>query len=379
MATTTPEGMVGYNPILPGQTTTSNESGPTTTPSGFVGYNPILPGSGSPGANPSPSPDSPTPTVPTPTTAPPTTVDHAGLGGMSGLQLATWALQQVAGFSPADASQLATYYMNFFTTQGITDPTTMQEYIGADLPSQPVFQKNFPGYADAIGNGYVRSIGQYVQAEEGITAVMLQGGVPKDMINPTSVGGLISQGVSVNEVAQRVNNGLDAAMNAPAEVQNYFLQQFGTGQGTNALATVFLNPNIDDVTLMKMYAGSQIRGAAAASNLTIGQGLSQRLADQGQTYSSAQSAFKNLTAQAGLFEQTVGENSSQTPVPGTQNANLPLDVNNQGVSAAFGLDANAVQQVHQTALARENEFRGGGGASTTQAEGFSGLAQSKSS
>ncbi len=272
---------------------------------------------------------------------------------------------------------LGNFFWSQIVNQGITDPTTIGDMIGTLLPSTGQFQTAFPGYHQALANGYVRTVAEYVSAEEGITAVMLQGGVPKDMINPTTVGNLISNGVSVNEVASRVQNGLDAALNAPAEVQNYFAQEFGAGQGPAALATVFLNPDIDAVTLQKMLAGAQIRGAAAASNLTISQGLSQRLADQGQTYASAQSQFKNLTAQAGLFQQTVGEHNSQAPVPGTQNANMPLSESQQGVEAAFGMNSNAVQQVHQAALARQNAFRGGGGASTSQQEGYSGLSESK--
>ncbi len=287
-----------------------------------------------------------------------------------------------------DPSQLATtgvnvgqtltqYFWSQIVNQGLTDAGTIGEMIGTLLPATGQFQVAFPGYQKAIQNGYVRTVAEYVSAEEGITSVMLQGGVPKAMINPQTVGNLIANGVSVNQVAARVNNGLDAALNAPAEVQNMFAQEFGAGNGPAALATVFLNPNIDAVTLQKMLAGAEIRGAAAASNLTISQGLSQRLADQGQTYASAQAQFKNLTAQAGLFQQTVGEQSSQAPVAGTQNANMPLNESQQGVEAAFGLNSNAVQQVHQEALSRQNEFRGGGGASTTQQEGYSGLAAAK--
>ncbi len=287
-----------------------------------------------------------------------------------------------------DPSQLATtgvnvgqtltqYFWSQIVNQGLTDAGTIGEMIGTLLPATGQFQVAFPGYQKAIQNGYVRTVAEYVSAEEGITSVMLQGGVPKAMINPQTVGNLIANGVSVNEVAARVNNGLDAALNAPAEVQNMFAQEFGAGNGPAALATVFLNPNIDAVTLQKMLAGAEIRGAAAASNLTISQGLSQRLADQGQTYASAQAQFKNLTAQAGLFQQTVGEHLSQAPVAGTQNANMPLNESQQGVEAAFGLNSNAVQQVHQEALSRQNEFRGGGGASTSQQEGYSGLAAAK--
>ena len=306
-----------------------------------------------------------------------TNVTADPLGGLTGLQMATWALQQVAGFSPSDAASLANYYWNFATKQGITDAGTLGEYINADLPSQPVFQKNFPGYAGAIAAGYVRSIPEYVASEEGITATMLQGGVPADLINPATVGDLIAKGVSPNEVATRVTNGLDAAMNAPAEVQNYFEQQFGAGNGVNALAQTFLNPDIDQPTLMKMLAGAQVRGAAAASNLTVSQGLSQRLADQGETYASAQAKFKNLSQEAGLFQQTVGEQSSQAPVPGTQNQNAPLTASNQGVAAEFGLSTDATQQVEQAALARQNEFRGGGGAVTSEQAGYSGLGHTK--
>ena len=284
---------------------------------------------------------------------------------------------QIATTGVNNGSTLGQYFWSQIVNQGITDSSTIGEMITTMLPATGQFQVAFPGYQTALQNGYVRSVSQYVAAEEGITGVMLQGGVPKSMINPQSVGALISNGVSVNEVAQRVQNGLDAALNAPAEVQSYFAQEFGAGNGPTALATVFLNPNIDDVTLQKMLGGAEIRGAAAASNLTISQGLSQRLADQGQTYASAQSKFQNLTAQAGLFQQTVGENSSQTPVPGTQNMNSPLNESQQGVQAAFGLSADAMQQVHQAALARQNEFRGNGGASTTQAEGYSGLSASK--
>jgi len=284
---------------------------------------------------------------------------------------------QVASAGANAGQTLGNYFWSMITTQGITDPTTIGDMITTLLPSTGQFQTAFPGYSQALANGYIRTVAQYVSAEEGITAVMLQGGVPTSMINPTTVGNLISQGVSVNEVAARVNNGLDAALNAPAEVQNYFAQEFGAGSGPQALATVFLNPGIDDVTLQKMLAGAQIRGAAAASNLTVSQGLSQRLADQGQTYASAQSAFKNLTAQQGLFQQTVGEASSQAPVPGTQNQNQPLTESNQGVEAAFGLSGNADQQVHQAALARANQFRGGGGAAQTTTSGFSGLSEAK--
>ena len=366
MTNTWAEGLSGTQPVDP-NTSSYVQGGGTTT-------DPYLQGLASG-----------TPTTPTNPNDPIVTASNGStLDFNSAIDIINSALAivgmdptQVATTGPDAGQTLGNYFWSMITTQGITDPTTITGMVTTLLPSTGQFNTAFPGYQKALANGYVRTVAQYVSTEEGITAAMLQGGVPTSMINPTTVGNLISQGVSVNEVAARVNNGLDAALNAPAEVQNYFAQEFGAGSGPQALATVFLNPGIDDVTLQKMLAGAQIRGAAAASNLTVSQGLSQRLADQGQTYASAQSAFKNLTAQQGLFQQTVGEASSQAPVPGTQNQNQPLTESNQGVEAAFGLSGNADQQVHQAALARANQFRGGGGAAQTTTSGFSGLSEAK--
>jgi hypothetical protein len=357
------------------------------------------PGSGGSGPTPGPVSAAPSPT-PVPTTAPPPngldattdTLNETINGVTTSLNFAT-ASQiinsaiQLVGFNPSDVATtginvgqtLANFFWSQLVSQGITDQGTVTEIVNSMLPATGQFQVAFPGYQEALANGYVRKVADYVSSEEGITAVMLQGGVPKSMINPTTVGKLISNGVSVSEVADRVTNGLDAAMNAPAEVQNYFEAEFGNGNGTTALATTFLNPEIDAVTLKKMLAGAQIQGAFAASNLTVSQGLSQRFADQGQTYASALAAAKTLNSQAGLFDQTVGEANSQKPVPGTANDNRPLNINDQGIQAVIGDNAPDAQQVHQAGLAREAEFRGSGGASTTEAEGFSGLGAAKSS
>jgi hypothetical protein len=298
-------------------------------------------------------------------------------------QIIDSALQSVGLDPNAVATQgvnqgqtLGQYFWHLIVDEGITDPTTIGEMVANQLPQTGQFQVAFPGYQAALQNGYVRSVAQYVSAEEGITAVLLQGGIPRQLVTPTYVGDLIANGNSVNEVADRVTNGFDQAANAPPEVQSYFEEEFGQGQGLTALATVFLNPEISDVTLKKMLAGAQIRGAAAAANMPISQGLSQRLADMGQTYGTAQAAFKNLQQQAGLFQQTVGEAQSQRAEPGVGNAAHPLSAQT-GIEAAFGLSAAAMQQVHQAALAREDEFRGGGGAASSQQEGYLGQGPAK--
>jgi len=341
---------------------------------------PVLGGVG--GGNPPPPP---TPATPPPAADPTFTANGVTIDFNTALQIIDSALA-VVGLNPnqiatsgINAGQtLGQYFWGQIVSQGITDETTIGEMVSDLLPQTGQFQAAFPGYQEAINNGYIRTVADYVSAEEGITAVLLQGGIPQDLINPATVGNLIAQGNSVNEVAERVQQGWQVYENAPAEVQNYFDQEFGNGVGgPAAVATTFLNPNIDPVTLLRMLGGAQVRGALAAANLPISRGLSQRLADQGVTYSAAQTKAQSLEQEAGLFQQTVGEQQSQKPIAGTTNANTPLTEANQGVAAAFGLSAAAMQQVHQAALARQAEFKGGGGAATTEAEGYSGEGAAK--
>jgi hypothetical protein len=282
---------------------------------------------------------------------------------------------QVATAGANTGQTLTQYFWQQITTQGLTDPTTIGDMISTLLPSTGQFQTAFPGYAAALKEGYVQTVAQYVSAEESATQTMLNYGVPVSLINPTTVGNLIAGGVSNQELTDRLQDGFDAVTNAPAEVQNYFSQEFGVN-GPSALATLFLTPAEQGgqtwPTLEKMLAGAEIGGAAEASNLTVSQGLAQRLADMGQTYSSAQSKFQTLTAQQGLYEANAGEANKAT-VPGTANANQPLNESTTGVEAAFGLSANAQQQVENEELSRQNEFKGGGGATTSEAEGYQGI------
>jgi hypothetical protein len=310
-----------------------------------------------------------------------TTLDLSSMSSIinSALQIVGLDPNAVASTGSNVGMTLGQYFQQQVVTQGLTDPTSIGDMIQVLLPSTGQFQTAHPGYGAALAAGRIQTVAQYVAQEEADTQMMLNFGVPTDLINPTTVGNLIAGGVSANELTSRLQNGYDAVQNAPAEVQNYFSQEFGV-HGPAALATLFLTPQSEGgqtwPTLEKMLAGAQIGGAAAASNLTISQGLSQRLADMGQTYSSAQSTFKTLTSQQGLYQANVGEANKAT-VPGTSNDAKPLNESTTGVEAAFGLDGNAQQQVENQELSRQNQFRGGGGATTSEAEGYAGVGPAK--
>lgn len=331
-------------------------------------------------APPPPAPAGTQTAVPPPTTTP--GLDFTTATGIIDSALSIVGLDPNATGTMPDGSTntLAGWYWGQITSEGLTDPTTIGDLITDTIPKTSQFQTAFPGYQEALAKGYVKTPGDYVTAEESATQVMMNYGVPAQLINPTTIGNIISGGVGTNELSQRLQNGFDAVENSPVEVQNIFSKWFGV-QGPAALATLFLTPATEQggqtlQTLEKMLGAAQISGAGAASNLTISQGMAQRLADQGQTYSSAQQVFKQMTQQAGLYEQTVGE-ANKTPVAGTQNANKPLDESTTGVEAAFGLNANAQQQVENEMLSRHNEFVGGGGATQTQTEGYAGLGPAK--
>jgi len=370
-----PDG--SYQQFIPGQASVP-EGTQLFTPSGSSPYTPPAAAPAAPAA-----PATPPPTTPTTSTPPPTNtaLDQATATDIIDTVLAPWGIDvnATAPMPDGNTETLSQYLFNLITSQGLTDPTSIADMIQATVPQTPQFNAAFPGYKQAIAAGIVRTPTDYVSVSESLSAVMHNFGVPTSLITTANIGNLIAGGVSSNELTQRLQNGYNAYQNSPAEVQNYFNQEFGIN-GPMAAAMVWMTPASEGgqtyETLSKMLAGAQIGGAAQASNINISGGLAQRLADMGETYQSAQQKFRQMTAQEGLYQQTVGE-ANKVPVPGTQNASQPMNESTTGVAAAFGLSGNADQQLENEVLSRANAFKGTGRAASTTTEGFSGLAEAK--
>ena len=78
----------------------------------------------------------------------------------SALQIVGMDPTQVATGGVNQGATLGQYFWSQIVNQGLTDPTTIGEMISTLLPSTGQFQTAFPGYQQALSNGYVRSVAQ---------------------------------------------------------------------------------------------------------------------------------------------------------------------------------------------------------------------------
>ena len=164
---------------------------------------------------------------------------------------------------------------------------------------------------------------------------------------------LIADGQSVAEFQDRVFNGILAVTDAAPEVRQAFAEFYGPS-GDSMLSAYFLDPDAATPLLIRQAQAAGIAGTGYQFDLNVGQSRAEQLAYRGVSGGQAASTFGRLVAEQGLFTETVSERT-----------NLDIDV--EGINAAFGLD----QGQASTALARRQSEReaalsGGGGAYATQ-------------
>jgi hypothetical protein len=183
--------------------------------------------------------------------------------------------------------------------------------------------------------------------------------------------------VSIDELTTRVRDGYSVAATAPPEVRAQFGQWFGA-KGDGALAAYFLNPKQALPMLEQELQAAQIGGAASNLGINIGQSRSERIAQMGVSVTSAANALSKLASERNLFNQTVGEANAQHNANalglGHGNAREQnITLGGTGVEATLGLSAQSQEQVQQLIDQRQAAFRGGGGAASTEAEGYIGI------
>ena len=104
--------------------------------------------------------------------------------------------------------------------------------------------------------------------------------------------------------------------------------------------------------LEQQAAAAVIGGTGVRYGIDAGKGTLEQLAQQGVDQTQAESGFGTLQKEAGLFNENVNEKDN-------------LQIENQGVAAQFGLNADAFLQVQQRQQSRQAAFQGAGGAAAT--------------
>lgn len=174
----------------------------------------------------------------------------------------------------------------------------------------------------------------------------------------------ISSGMSMAELAERVEGSFQRVTAAPRGVREAFTSFFGPS-GDAALAAFFLDPTKALPALRIQVRAAEAAGAGFNFGFTLGRDRAIEVAEAGYDFGSAQDRFANLFQVAPLFQETVGEAAT----------GIDLQAEDEGVEALFGL-AGAGEST--TAIERRRDertaaFGGSGGAQGSVQSGARGL------
>lgn len=233
--------------------------------------------------------------------------------------------------------------------------------VSLDLMERPEFVQRFPAIEARRAAGLPPiSPAEYVAYEQQARQMMRNAGLPTGFFDDNGdVTKLISGDVSLAELSQRISDeGFARVARAPAAVRDAFAEFFGV-QGDAALAALFLDPERSRPILERMATTADIAGRARDAGLALGFGRSDELAGYGLAGAQVGQAAAGVAANAGLFAETVSENTDLT-AEGT------------GLDAALGLSGTAQRALERRGQERVAAFSGRGGAATTQ-EGVVGL------
>lgn len=307
---------------------------------------------------------------------------NTGGGGGGNVNSGTDAIQQILdtfGLGNAtanDGSSLASALLKQVDNSGLdptsaTDSTAVQAVVDTWLPTQSAYQNRFPGIMTEIANGQNPTTPTgYLNIEDTLRGIASEYGFDPSVFTPDVVANVVTQGKTATQLASDFSGAFDEVENAPPEVRQAFSQMYGVN-GDSALALHLLQVPID--TFKTQLAASEVMGAGAQMGVNIGAGTAQKLAALGVSYSTALSAATKTVAEAGLYDQTMGEQSQSTG-PGATPALTQEEAFSANTAAGGTAEDQALQQEKEN---RQNLFKGGGGGASTEAEGYLGIGQAK--
>ena len=255
--------------------------------------------------------------------------------------------------------RLTGQFIDTVTGKKMPSPTDPKNLL-PELFERPEFKERFPGYHPRLEAGYnAIDIQDYLAYESTFKELMYTHGLDQYIntstntkVMDTYIGDLITGNISIEQVQQRINQGVSAVMSAPVQVQETFKSWYGDQTGENALLATFLDPN-EDLFDLKNMAQASIAGGLAIDILgeegRITQSMAEEIADLDYSNQQLQQAYTQLSQQTMLFAEKTGEQEDMT-------------LAREGVKSALNLDQDVQERIARRKRQRMGDFSGGGGA-----------------
>lgn len=220
------------------------------------------------------------------------------------------------------------------------------------IRTTPEYKQRFPAM-EALGRkGRSISEAEYIDYERTASGLERRYGIPEGMLMG-SVTDLLTNEVSASELNDRVLLASSAAIQAPDDVKNTFMDYYGIGPG--GLTAYFLDPDKATPLLEKQYATGIIGTEARRQGVEMDVYGSENLASLGVTQEQAREGFGRVAGARSLTQGRGDVVTQQELVAGT-----------------FGQSEEALQSIERASKARAGRFQQGGGFSTSN-QGVSGL------
>lgn len=220
------------------------------------------------------------------------------------------------------------------------------------IRTTPEYKQRFPAM-EALGKkGRAISEAEYIDYERTASGLERRYGIPEGMLMG-SVTDLLTNEVSATELNDRVLLASSAAIQAPDDVKNTFMDYYGIGAG--GLTAYFLDPDKATPLLEKQYATSVIGTEAARQGLEMDVYSSENLAALGVSQDQAREGFGRV-AGAKALTQGRGDVVSQQEL----------------ISGTFEQNEQALKNIERASKARTGRFQEGGSYASTN-QGVSGL------
>lgn len=229
------------------------------------------------------------------------------------------------------------------------------------LYDHETFKARFPARELMTANGFApMSPAEYIDYENNAISIMRAAGLPSSFYDsPGDFTNLIANNISPVELRDRVNEVYVRAVMAPDAVKARFASWYGVN-GEAAYAAMILDPDTALPLLERQLTTAEIAGTGDIFGTNIDQQRADRLAALGFNGGSSMRGFQQVADQGALFDESITESQD-------------LKAEEEGVDAAFGLDADAKSTIERRRGSRVGNLSGGGGLQLNQ-EGIAGRA-----
>lgn len=260
-------------------------------------------------------------------------------------ELADWAWQQIVNGSTPAQIELQLY-----------DPTSVPGKV-VDRLYPELQQRRAAGLPPL-------SIGDAVTYRNNAIQLMRAAGLPPTFYDqPDDLANLAGRDVSLAELKARIDEGVDAAVNAPADVRDQLHNLYGVDTGQ--LAAYYLDPERALPILHKQFAAAQASAAAGRTGFgALDQSEAERLTALGYSPQEVQQMTSGLYAQRELMGVLPGEIGQQ----------IGRDAQLRAVSEG---NVAAQEAIERRRAERKAQFAGGGSYGAGR-EGVAGLGSAAS-